>query len=378
MAAVCAAAMLPVPCRAQETYTYTLLEDGTISLICEDKAITNAEIPSELDGYTVTELAEGCFSDCTGLETVTIPDTITTIQSYVFQNCTKLREVTIPASVTMIDEFVFEGCVDLTEIRVDKENTAYYDTDGVLFSRGLSGTLMRYPASRIGESYIVPSTCKTLSPWSFTDCQNLETINLSNVNAIGADAFLGASKLQSVEIPDGVRELIGAAFANCKELKSVKLPPKLESIGDRCFFGCISLTEITLPSSLKSIGEMAFYGCVWLTEMEIPSSVETIGEYGIGYSVDSNGDPAKIYGMKLEVDFGSEGYRYAKKNDIAFHAEISQAIVILILVGVIMVMLLLIGVSVEMNKRKQAKLAEEARRREQRRAERSARKKRRK
>lgn len=377
-AAVIAAAVLPVPCHGQETYSYTVLEDGTVSLICEDHSIVRAEIPAELDGYLVTELGEGCFSDCEALEEVVIPESVTTIQSYVFQNCVMLGEVSIPASVNKIEDFVFDGCYSLENILVEDGNPVYKDDGGVLLKMGNPYTLLRYPPAKNVTSYSVPEECNTLAPWSFTDCVHLERIKLNNVGAIGADAFMGATNLRSVTLPENMKELIGASFANCRELQSVELPKNLETIGDRCFYGCISLEELTMPDTVKEIGEMAFFGCVDLKELTLPKSLRTIGEYGIGYSVDDNGDPVVIPDVNLKVYFGSNAYKYAKKQGIPFYADMPASMVMLILLGVLMVVLLFVGVYVEFSRKQQEKYAEEQRERQRRSAERKARRQKRK
>lgn len=358
MAAALCLAALPMPCAAAETYSYTVLDDGTAALKCEDHAIIHAEIPAEIDGFTVTELAEGCFSGCTGLETVTIPDSVTTIQSYVFQDCTMLETVEIPASVTLLEDFIFEGCHSLTEISVDEANENYFDEDGILFKSGLSWTLMRYPAAKEEISYTTPQSCGTIAPWSFTDCKNLKTIDMPDVEAIGADAFMGCKKLRSVTIADPVRELIGASFANCTSLEKVKLPKRLRTIGDRCFFGCTELEDINFPEDLESIGEQAFYACVSLKEIVLPASLRTIGEYGLGYSINEDGDPIQIPDVVFNVPFNSAGYRYARENSFSYKSEAPQSLIIMILVGIFMIVILCFGVNAELKNRRREKAAE--------------------
>lgn len=366
-ACICLTAV-PMPCAAAEPYSYTVLEDGTASLVCEDKSLVNADIPAELDGYTVTELAENCFDGCSVLETIAIPDTVTTIKSYAFQGCAMLETIEIPASAVQIEDFAFEGCLALTAIRVDKNNTVYYDDDGILFKDGLSCTLVRYPAAKEGASYTSPENCGTVSPWGFTDCRFLRSVNLPQVEAIGADAFMGCGKLQKAELSDTVRELIGASFAHCTSLKSVTMPKRLRTIGDRCFFGCTELTDIVFPEELESIGEQAFYACVSMTEITLPASLKTIGEYGIGYSIDEDGNPVKIPGMKFEVSFGSGGYDYAREQGFSYHAEVPQSLILLILVGILMTVVMCFGVSLELRRRKAEKIAEAERLEEERRA----------
>ena len=54
------------------------------------------------------------FTDCTGLTSVTIPNSVTSIGNYAFYDCTGLTSVTIPDSVTSIGDGAFLDCTGLT------------------------------------------------------------------------------------------------------------------------------------------------------------------------------------------------------------------------------------------------------------------------
>ncbi len=354
-------AALPMPCRAAEPFSYTVLDDGTAALECKDPGIAHAEIPETIDGYTVTELAANCFDGCGALETVTIPDSVTTIRSYAFQNCSMLQTVTIPDSVEKIEDFVFEGCLSLAEIRVEDGNQHYYDEDGVLFKDGLSKTLVRYPAAKEATSYDTPEQCGTVSPWAFTGCRYLTNLNFTKASAIGADVCMNCSKLRRVTICDDVTELIGAGFAYCTDLRKIELPDRLRSIGDRCFFGCTELENITFSDELSSVGSQAFYACVSLKEIRLPKTLRSIGEESFGYSVNDSGVSTKIPGVTFEVDFGSEAYQYAREHGFAYKSEAPQSLILIIVVGVVLVILMGFGLSIELKRRKAEKKAEQER-----------------
>lgn len=327
-----------LPAAAAETYTYTVQDDGTIAVACQDPAIVTADIPAEIDGYTVSALAEDCFSGCTALETVTFPDTLVTFSNYAFRGCSALQTVTVPAQVTKIDSFVFEGCTALSEILVEEGNTSFTSDAGVLYENG-TGMLVRYPAARPGTEYTIPGDCTIIAPWAFTDCSSLVRLHMTSVTAIGADAFFCASSLQEVTLSEGITELIGPSFAYCTSLQKVELPSTLESIGDKCFYGCVNLTSITLPDGLEKIGEMSFYGCVQIKEMIVPSSVESIGEMGIGYSVDPDtNENAVIEGFKMKTVSGSKASSYARRNKISYSAKATAASVILWLIVILVVL----------------------------------------
>ncbi len=323
-AALMAVTALPLPAGAQPTFDYTVLGDGTAEISCADKTITDAEIPAEIDGYTVTAIAAQGFADCASLRSVTLPETLTDIGDNAFTGCAALGSITIPAQVDTIGSFVFEGCTALTAIEVDDANISYMDDAGILYSNG-QVTLLRYPAAKADVAYTTPEPCRTIAPWAFTYCSKLQSLELTGVTAIGADAFMYAEGLQTIALSEGIKELIGASFAYCINLRRVTLPRTLEVIGNKCFYGCVSLPSITLPEGLSSIGEMAFYGCVQMKEMEVPASVKLIGNMGIGFSVDPETNRNTVVpGFSLKTFTGSKGKTYAEKNGISHTATMGK------------------------------------------------------
>jgi hypothetical protein len=55
----------------------------------------------------VITIGSNAFADCTGLTSVTIPNSVTTIGGYAFFGCPNLTSVTIPDSVATIGDKAF-------------------------------------------------------------------------------------------------------------------------------------------------------------------------------------------------------------------------------------------------------------------------------
>ena len=66
----------------------------------------------ELQYFTgLKSIGSRAFYECSGLTSVTIPNSVTSIGKCAFYNCSGLTSVTIPNSVTLIDGGAFFHCI---------------------------------------------------------------------------------------------------------------------------------------------------------------------------------------------------------------------------------------------------------------------------
>jgi len=254
--------------------------------------LTSITIPN-----SVTNIGDNAFSVCSGLTSVTIPNSVTSIGRSAFSGCSGLTSVTIPNSVTSIGRSVFSGCSGLTSITIPNSVTSI----GEHAFRGCSSL----------TSITIPNGVTSIGNYAFYDCSKLTSITIPNgVTSIGEDAFYDCSKLTSITIPNSVTSIGGGAFSYCSGLASIKveagntnydsrdncnaiietasntlvsgckntvIPNSVTSIGNNAFFHCSRLTSVTIPNSVTSIGNGAFYECFSLTYIVIPNSVTSIG-----------------------------------------------------------------------------------------------------
>ena len=168
-------------------YYKTVDEDGDgtddyVSITDCDSSAVEVEIPTEIDGLPVTIIngsefiGNSAFYNCSSLERITIPDSVTTMGDYAFLCCTSLESITIPNGVTTIGDAAFSQCTNLASITI-----------------------------------------------------------LNGVTTIGDAAFSQCTSLASIIIPDSVKVIGTFAFQNCYRIKYVEIPETVTIIGSKAF-----------------------------------------------------------------------------------------------------------------------------------------------
>ena len=256
------------------------------------RGLTKVSIPN-----SVKTIGNWAFYRCTGLTTVTIGNSVTSIGNRAFYSCTSLTEVSIPNSVKTIEFRAFEGCTGLKTVTIGNSVTTI-------------GESAFYSCTSLTEVSI-PNSVTSIGSGAFEDCSGLKTVTIGNsVTTIGDGTFNGCTSLKTViwnarnvqdtflsetwipkpPFPDSDRltefvfgeevEYIPAYL--CYQLASLKklvIGNSVTSIGNHAFFCCSGLTEVTIPNSVTSIGDYAFADCTGLTEITIPNAVTTIEGY---------------------------------------------------------------------------------------------------
>lgn len=288
----------------------------------------NMTIPSsvEYEGiiYTVTEVFEKAFQNCTGLTSISIPNSVTTIGEKAFERCTGLTSVSLGNGLSYIGEYAFYKCTSLTSITIPNSVTSidFYAFSG----SGLSSVSLGNGVNRIEnyafsdctslKSIVIPNNVTYLGNvfWgctgltsvkigsgltyiyegAFSECMNLSSIEVSSENPIydsrsNCNAIIETktNKLHIgsciTEIPSSITEIGDDAFYGRRSLTSIEIPNTVTSIGSYAFTNCTGLTSITIPNSVTSIGYNTFYGCTGLTSVMIPCSVKNVGTGAFSY-----------------------------------------------------------------------------------------------
>lgn len=295
-------------------------DSGNCIIHTEDKYLlsgcSNSIIPA--DG-SVIKIGDFAFSGCTGLESISIPEGVTSIGSAAFKECTGLVTVEIPDSVTSIAGFAFSGCTSLESIDISCnleqiysssfENTAYYNdpsnwTDDVLYCDGallkancdnISGEFAVKEGTLIIATYALDTFCDSTNmtiPAGTIVCSNVfdivdrlgngvsvnvETLTLGSGVVLNENAFKSCIMVEVI-FCDGTTEIGDYAFYDCR-IYRVILPSTLKRIGDYAFYNCENLYEISFPAGLEEIGDYAFQNCYLYFLEGLPENLKEIGDY---------------------------------------------------------------------------------------------------
>ena len=282
-------------------FEYELLDDGTAKITRYIGSATTLDIPSTLDGYTVTSIGSSAFEDYTSLTSITIPNSVTSIGYSAFEDCTSLTSITIPNSVTSIGNWAFYGCTSLTSVTIPDGVTSIAQ---LAFENCTSLTSVTIPKSVISidisafegctslTSITIPDSVTSIGKSAFDDCTSLNKVNITsikswcNINFSGYNSnplcyaknlYLDNQLVTNLVIPNSVTSIGNWAFYGCTSLTSITIPDSVTTIGEDAFLGCSSLTSVTIPNSVTSIGKSAFEDCKSLTSITIPDSVTSIG-----------------------------------------------------------------------------------------------------
>ena len=245
----------------------------------------------ELKYFTgLSRIGNQVFQGCTGLTSVTIPNTVTSIGDWAFRNCISLNSIEILGSITEIGMEAFDrtawynnqpdGVVYIGHIAYKYKGTMPDGTSIVLKDGTLGIAGSAFQGCNGLTSVTIPNSVTFIGQYAFWNCRSLTTVNIPNsITLIGDGVFRGCYALESITIPNSVTSIGRQAFENCSSLTCLTIPNSVTSIAIGAFRYCYSLTSVTIPNSVTSISGSLFYCCTGLTSIVIPNSVISIDGY---------------------------------------------------------------------------------------------------
>ena len=214
------------------------------------------EIPTELGGFPVTGIGNRAFYCCSDLTEVTIPQSVTSIGDYAFGECIHLKKLSfgeksfgenIETNIQTIGNYAFNHCNDLESVTIPQSVTSI-GKDAFRFCNNM-------------KSLTINGAIESMGARAFAGCISLKTLSLGeNIKRIGHFAFADCSSLTNVTIPQSVTSIGNYVFRYCTLLKNVTIPEKVTTIGLGTFSYCKQLEYIMLPAGLTSFQD-SLEGC---------------------------------------------------------------------------------------------------------------------
>lgn len=287
----------------------------------------------------VTAIGEGVFKDYSKLETIIMPDTVTSFGKNTFTNCglstmavyseyaedgtVKIEDykqgvVVLPKSLKTIDVTTFSMAKSIRDFSISEENTVFktasanaeqtemgellLSKDGTKLYRmapsygvndiyylpeGIVEILAYSLESNMGgnRSYVIPASVVSIGDYAFYGCGNLNGIRFAEegkLATIGAFAFAKNSNISSnpspLTLPKSVTAIGESCFKDCVNMQIDLSKTNIVSIPQFIFDGCQNIHSVTMPQSLKYLEAYAFYGCTNLNNIYfLGDTLEKIG-----------------------------------------------------------------------------------------------------
>ena len=203
---------------------------------------------------SVTEIGELTFRFCKELEYVRLSRGITTIPSQLFSSCSKLKDLDIPSNVRSIYYSAIAWCDGLEYLHLHE------GLEEIVEEGTLIGHRMQF------KDALFPKTLKNAPGGIFNYSYKFKTFKVDPENPYftaidGALCSKDGKVLISVPdaertnyiVPNGIEVIDKHVFAFHPNLESVELPSTLKVIRTRAFQSCDALKSLRIPASVEKV-----------------------------------------------------------------------------------------------------------------------------
>lgn len=245
----------------------------------------------DMSETAITSLATYAFSSCLSLKSISFPGTLKEIPGGAFDGCSKLENVEFAEGLETIGNSAFAEC-NLQTLVLPNSLTSL-GSSAFCFNKELSsvtiGTGITYipyycfAGCNSLESLDLPDHVTEIDSRAYAYCASLKNLNFSSaVTTIGSEAFSYCESLEEVDIPDNVTTIGDGAFKYCKALKKATFGAGVATLPKDCFTADSLLQEVNLTDGMEYISRFCFTECASLKTIAFPATVQTI-ENGAGF-----------------------------------------------------------------------------------------------
>lgn len=213
---------------------------------------------------SVREIGYGCFSGCRKLKKVNNKASLSEIEDNTFRNCISLKKLELGSNVNKISEKAFYNCGAV--INIPDGNQNYATEDGILYSAGVK-KLIRYPGLK-GGGYILPGDVHMVSPYAFTGCRKLKSLELNGyITDFPLSQLNGCISLERLVLPENLQKA-GFTDINYNGKLYTRTP----------VYGLVNLKEIKVheDNAFFSVHDNALYSAGYEYLYLIPHAKESL------------------------------------------------------------------------------------------------------
>ena len=195
------------------------------------RAFTECPLTTTLSlGKNITTIGDHAFYYCLNLKSVTIPQSVTSIGDYAFGECVSLKTLSfgensfgenIETNIKTIGNYAFNHCNDLESVTIPQSVTSI-GREAFRFCNNM-------------KSLAINGAIESMGIGAFAGCISLKTLSLGeNIKMIGNSAFDSCTNidLTNVTIPENVTTIRPGTFDYCTHLEYIMLPAGLTSFQD--------------------------------------------------------------------------------------------------------------------------------------------------
>jgi hypothetical protein len=208
-----------------------IIDDVEYALLNDNTAIVNGvsthdfihlNLPDEVNGYKVVEIAPFAFYQEKYLQSISVPDSITAIHKAALAE-SHIKKVKLSNALKVIDHGLFSGCLYLKSIEIQ---------EGV----------------------------EIIQEGAFNRCVSLKEVKLpTSLVIINNSSFFGCYRLKDIKLSEGLEEIMPYAFFETN-LKEVILPSTLTRIGEMSFGNITRIAKLNIKNAIVNVDEAAFLG----------------------------------------------------------------------------------------------------------------------
>lgn len=294
-------------CTDPSLFTFVPGKKGTLCVSGYTGTESDIRIPSFFEGAAVSAISVGAFQYNSYLQTVYIPDTVTTIQKDAFKGCANLKKVRLSNALDKLVTTVFSECAALEEINipdalVELRKATFKDSLIRVLKIGKSlktlytDTFIHGSYHPVTGEWVCYRTVQTVTvdegnPW-------MKAENGCLISKDGTKLIAALRDVKNYVVPEGVEEIAECAFKSMKELTDISFSESLINIGNNAFessglrslrFGrqirtigmgalrySLSLSSVIFEEGIEAIKAGAFEGCP-IVSVFLPATIRELG-----------------------------------------------------------------------------------------------------